>query len=143
MTEQRERICATFAQIYWHDSKLQDLHLVKNPETRQYDLRLDLDLIVSFSEGQVERREQSVIFRGCRIIQTDLDLLGVLLCGGDIGSAGCYPDAVGLEKRKRDKVQRFDLPESQNPLEECMGFFFEMIPPGGQIIIFAKDFELL
>ena len=48
---------------------------------------------------------------------------------GDIGAAGCYPDSVELEKRKRDKVRLFDLPQDLNPLEDCIGFFFEMVPP--------------
>lgn len=143
MTKKSEKVCESFSQILWHDSKLLDLHLIRNPEKRQYDLRLDLNLIVGYSEGKIERRKQSALFSDCRIIQTDLDLLGILLCGGDIGAAGCHPDSVELEKRKRDKVRQFDLPQNQNPLEECIGFFFEMIPPGGQIIIFAKDFELV
>ncbi|MGH9874932.1 MAG: hypothetical protein ACRD9S_20955 [Pyrinomonadaceae bacterium] len=136
-------VCARFSQIYWHDSKLLDLHLLRHPEKKKYDLRLDLDLIVGFSEGNVERRKQSALFRDCRIIQTDLDLLGVLICGGDIGSAGCYLDAVELEKKKRDRLRRFDLPQDQNPLEACIGFFIEMIPPGGELIVFARNFELV
>ena len=143
MSENSETLCASFSKIHWHDSKLLDLHLINHPESLQYDVRLDLDLIVGFSEGKTEYKKQSALFRDCRIIQTDLDLLGVLLCGGDIGAAGCYPDAVGLEERERDKVRQFDLPQHYNPLAECTGFFFEMIPPGGQIIIYAKDFELV
>lgn len=142
MTKNRGKICESFSQILWHDSKLLGLHLSRNPEKPQYDLRLDLNLIVGFSEGKIERREQSALFSDCRIVQTDLDLLGVLLCSGDIGAAGCYLDSIELEKRKRDKVRLFDLPHDLNPLPECIGFFFEMVPPGGQIIIFARDFEL-
>lgn len=143
MTRKNEKICESFSQIRWHDSNLLDLHLIRNPEKRQYDVRLDLNLIVGYSEGKIERRKQSALFSDCRIIQTDLDLLGILLCGGDIGAAGCHPDSAELEKRERDRVRQFDLPQNQNPLEECIGFFFEMIPPGGQIIIFAKAFELV
>ena len=143
MTRTSEEICESFAQIKWHDSKLLGLYLIRNPEKPQYDLRLDLNLIVGFSEGKIERRKQSALFSDCRIIQTDLDLLGILLCSGDIGAAGCYTDSTELEKRKRDKVRLFDLPQDLNPLQECIGFFFEMVPPGGQIIIFAKDFEVV
>lgn len=125
MTKKSEKVCESFSQILWHDSKLLDLHLIRNPEKRQYDLRLDLNLIVGYSEGKIERRKQSALFSDCRIIQTDLDLLGILLCGGDIGAAGCHPDSVELEKRKRDKVRQFDLPQNQNPLEECIGFFLK------------------
>jgi hypothetical protein len=142
MTKTREKICESFSQVRWHDSKLLGLHLFTNSEKLQYDLQLDLDLIVGYSEGNIERRKQSALFSDCRIIQTDLDLLGVLLCSSDIGAAGCYLDSTELENRKRDKVRLFDLPQDRNPLEECIGFFFEMIPPGGQIIIFARDFDL-
>ena len=99
MTKNRGKICESFSQILWHDSKLLGLHLSRNPEKPQYDLRLDLNLIVGFSEGKVERRKQSALFSDCRIIQTDLDLLGILLCSGDIGAAGCHPDSAELEKR--------------------------------------------
>lgn len=142
MAKRSEMICESFRQIKWHDSKLLGLHLIRDPEMPRYDLRLDLNLIVGFLEGKVQRRKQTALFSDCRIIQTDLDLLGVLLCSGDIGAAGCYPDSAELEKRERDKIRLFDLPQDLNPLQECIGFFFEMVPPGGQLIIFAKDFEL-
>ena len=138
-----DEVCAKFSQIYWHDSKLLDLHLLKHPEKKQYDLRLDLDLIVSFSEGRTERSKQSALFHECRIIQADLDLLGVLICGGDIASAVCYADAIEFERENRDKARQFDFPQSYNPLEKCLGFLIEMINPGGEIIVFAKGFELV
>ena len=142
MSKTSEKIYESFSQIRWHDSKLIDVHLIRNPEKPQYDLRLDLNLVVGYSGGKTERRKQSALFSDCRIIETDLDLLGVLLCGGAIGAAGCHLDSGELEKRKRDKVHLFDLPQDQNPLGECIGFFFEMVPPGGEIIVFAKNFEM-
>jgi len=138
-----DEVCARFSQLYWHDSKLLDLHLVKHAEKKRYDLRLDLDLIVSFSEGRIERSNKSALFRECRIVRMDLDLLGVLICGGDIGSAVCYSDAVELERKNKDKARQFDFPQSYNPLEKCLGFLIEMINPGGEIIVFARDFELV
>lgn len=110
MTKSSEMICESFTQIKWHDSKLLGLHLIRDPEMPRYDLRLDLNLIVGFLEGKVQRRKQTALFSDCRIIQTDLDLLGVLLCSADIGAAGCYPDSAELEKRERDKIRLFDLP---------------------------------
>ena len=143
MTKNREKICELFSQIRWHDSKLLGLHLFRNPEKPQFDLRMDLNLIVGFPEGKVEYRKQNALFSDCRIVQTDLDLLGVMWCSGDIGAAVCYLDSVELETTMRNKVRLFDLPQDVNPLPECIGFLFEMIPPGGQIMIFARDFELL
>jgi hypothetical protein len=142
MTKKRDKICESFSQVGWHDSKLLGIYLSRHPEKPQFDVRFDLNLIVGYAEAKIERRKQSALFSDCRIILADVDLLGVLLCSGHIGAAGCYPDSAELEKRKRDKIRLFDLPQDLNPLQECVGFFFEMVPPGGQIIIFAKDFEL-
>ena len=139
----KNEICANFSKLYWHDSKLIDLHILLRSEPRGYDVRFRLDLIVGFPGGKVEYKRHSAIFRDCRIIQTDLDLLGVLFCGGDIGSASCYTDAVELEERERAGAKDFDLPDFHLPLKDCLGFFIEMIPPGGKILIFAKDFELV
>jgi hypothetical protein len=93
-------------------------------------------------KGGNERQEKHIVFRECRIVLADLDLLGVLMCRGDIASAVCYPNAVELERTKRDKTRQFDLPEDHNPLEECLGFRIQMIHPGGEIVVFARDFEL-
>jgi hypothetical protein len=139
----RDEICTRFSKLHWHDSKLLDLHLLRVPGKRKYDLRLDLDLIIAYAEGEIERNNKSAIFRECRIVQMDLDLLGVVICGGDIGSATCYADAVELERENREKARQFGFPQSYNPLEKCLGFFIEMINPGGEIIVFAKDFELV
>lgn len=138
-----DAVCARFSQIYWHDSKLLEMHLLKDEESRHYDLRLDLNLIIDYKEKRRVYEPRSVIFKECRIIRSDLDLLGVLFCGGDISSAVCHKDAVQLERAQRNKVQEFDLPQKQNPLNECMGFQIEMIHPGGEILIFARDFILV
>jgi len=132
-----------FSQVQWHDSKLLNLQLLRHAEKKQYDLRLDLNLIVGFSKGRTERSKKTALFEDCRIIQADLDLLGVLLCDGAIASAVCYTDAVELERKVRDKGRRFDFPDSYNPLEKCLGFLIEMINPGGELIVFARDFQLV
>lgn len=137
----RSEVCARFSEVRWHDSKLLDLSLLKDKTRKKYDLRLSLDLIVGSKQGVIERSKKSVLFRECRILQTDLDLLGVLICGGDIASGICYPYAVELEKGK-DKVRLFDFPQNHNPLEKCVGFLIEMINPGGEILVIARDFEL-
>ena len=138
-----EEVCARFSRIYWHDSKLIDIHILKRVGTRLYDLRLDLDLIISSGEGKVERKRRSAVFRDCRIVQANLDLLGVALCSGDIAVADCYLDAVELEKERRTTRDRFDLPDSDNSLTDCFGFVIRMVPPGGELLIFSREFELL
>src|SRR5258708_9235895 len=138
-----EKICFRFSQVPWHDSKLTDLYLLRDDETKKCDLRLGLDLNVAFSKERIERSKSLAVFKECRILQVDLDLLGVLICGGDIASGVCYEDAVDFERRRRNKAQQFDFPQRYNPLEKCLAFLIEMINPGGEIVVLAKDFELV
>lgn len=138
-----EKVCGRFSQVHWHDSKLLNIHLLKDPEKRAYSLRLDINLIINFSGGKVERRKKTTIFKECRIVQTNLDLLGVLMCGGAVASGSCYKDATQLERNKRNQATDFDLPQDNNPLEKCVGFHIEMIHPGGDIVIFARDFDII
>lgn len=142
MTNRVDEICDLFKQTRWHDSKLLGLHLIGNTNNLEYDLRLDLDLIMGFSQGKVERIRSAALFSGCRILRADLDLLGILMCSRDIGAASCYPDAAALEKRESDKLKLFDLPQDENPLQQYIGFFIEMVPPGGELLIFARHFKV-
>lgn len=139
---QFEEVYARFQQIDWHDSEFLNLHLLKDSENSKCDLWLEINLNISFSKGGYNQVKTNVIFKECRIVQIDLDLLGVIMCSGAIGDAICYKDAAQLEKEVRNKIIQFDLLEKENPLANCLGFYIEMINPGGEIIIFAKDFEL-
>jgi hypothetical protein len=143
MSENKSDICAKFSHVFWHDSELLNVHILRDSEKNQYDLRLDLNVITGFSEGRTETSRKTAVFSDCRIVRADFDLLGVLLCRGAIAAGVCYEDAVELERRKRDKAQEFDLPDSYNGLAECLGFLIDMIHPGGEITIFARDFELI
>lgn len=132
-------VCTRFSQLKWHDSKLLGFSLSKRPEPQTYDLTLNVRL----REDRLALFDKSVVFRKCRIVLLNLDVLGVGLCSGDIGGADCYPDAVAFERKVRDQVASFDLPQDLNPIEECVGFHIQMIHPGGEIIVIAKTFELL
>ncbi|HEV7747249.1 MAG TPA: hypothetical protein VGO56_19795 [Pyrinomonadaceae bacterium] len=137
----KRMVCSRFEGIRWHDSRLFDLSLLREPAEKKYDLRLSLNLIVGFLEGKSQRRMRTAVFTDCRILRTELDLLGVLLCGGDIASASCYSDAVEFE-RGTNETGFIGLPQSHIPLEECLAFLIELINPGGQILVIARDFEL-
>ena len=142
MSDSKAGICARFSQNTWHDSKIIQLHVVKDLENDRYDLLLDLNMIVGYSEGKHERARKTGRFTNCRVIKADLDLLGMLLCGGDLACALCYPDAIEFERKSRDMARDFDLPDERNKLEGCLGFHFDLIHPGGDLIVIARDFSI-
>lgn len=136
-------ICNSFEKLYWHDSRIINLRLLKDSANKRYNLELDIDLYEKNSLGKIEQVLRTVVFKECRIIQVDFDLLGVLFCNGDISSASCHKDAVQFEETKRDKLKYFDFPDAFNSLDSCLGFSIELIHPSGEIIIFAKNFEVI
>ena len=140
--ESSEDVCNNFGQLYWHDSRIINLHLLKDSANRKYNLELDVDLFEKNLSGKLERKGKTIIFKECRIVQLDFDILGLLFCNGDISNAVCYKDAVKLENEKRGKLKHFDFPDTFNPLEKCLGFSIEMIHPAGEILIFARTFEV-
>lgn len=136
-------MCARFDGLLWHDSELLELHLMNDVEGGKYDLRLDLNLYEKNLEGKFAKYRRSVLFIDCRIVQTDLDLLGVMLCSRHIADANCRREVIAYESENRGKLRDFDLPQKHKPLEDCMVFHIEMIHPGGEIVIYAKNFEIV
>ena len=137
-----DEVCARFARLLWHDSRLIGLQLTKDEEAHEYSVQLDLLLYEKNHEGKSVRNKRRVTFKDCRVMQTDLDLLGVLVCGGDIAYGDCHLDAVEYEREHRRKLQEFDLPQAKNPLDSCLVFHIAMIHPGGEVIVYAKDFQV-
>ena len=145
MTEPRpnsDETCARFARLLWHDSELIGYQVTKDEDAYEYSVRLDLLLYEKNQEGKFVRNPRKVTFKDCRILQTDLDLLGVLLCGGAISYGECHTDAPKHEAEHRGRLQEFDLPEAKNPLDSCLVFHIAMCPPGGEVVIYAKDFQV-
>jgi hypothetical protein len=136
-------ICARFDAIQWHDSKLIGFSLIKHNEDRSYEFHIDLKLLIRPIPGKYEWGDKTLILRQCRIICTDIDLLGLQLCGGDIQNGICYKDATSLEKEERNKLQEFDLPQGDDPLAQLLCFKIKLIPPSGEITAFAKNFEMV
>lgn len=138
----KDRVCDAFSQLHWHDSRLSNLNLLKITEAKSYELQLDIDFIEVVAGRPYERNRRIITFKECRLIQLDLDLLGLLFCGGDISNAWCHKDAIGFEKDKRNKIEQFDFPQKHNPLDLCVGFQIQMVHPGGEIHVIARSFEL-
>lgn len=134
--------CERFNSFRWHDSKMVSFELLPNPDEQTYDFCLYIKLLTNNqSEGILNERK--LIFRECRIVQLDLDLLGMQLIGGDIADAFCDTDADLNERKERDQLSHFDLPQDELSLAEFLYFRILFIHPGGEIKIFARSFELL
>jgi hypothetical protein len=125
MAKRSEEICESFQQTRWHDSKLLGLHLISNPESIQYDLRLDIDLIVGFVAGKIERRKSIALFSDCRILQADLDLLGISMCSRDIGAAVVIQTRPHWRKGREIRFG-YSIPRRmETHCKNALAFFFD------------------
>jgi hypothetical protein len=134
-----EQINKTFNSIKWHDSELLGLRIRNDANQRTFDIELEVNVITElrgiFSFTKLR-------FIDARAINLDLDLLGVSMCSGHISGSICYRDAVAIESELRNRRGEFGLPEDSLPFDDTVAFLIEMIHPGGDLLIFARDLQI-
>ena len=133
-----QEICTRFNEIQWHDSQLVALEVAPKGENR-YDVNIDLRLLVNPRPGQYNRRAARLEIQDCRINELTVDTLGIRLTGGDIANAFCERGPALIE---RLESRAFDLPQPEEPFLDIVLFRIVLIPPGGEVNVFAKNFAL-
>ena len=118
-----------FNGLPWHDSQLLGVTISASAEEEKQSVVLDL----AFRAGR-EWRVTAATFRECTIVQLDLDLDGMRVCGHSINTARCLRESPLKEQLTRTKLKYED-----NPLDDYYHFRIAMINPGGELNIVAKD----
>lgn len=136
-------ICKRFNDMHWHDSKLIGFQVFPIEGGLKDDTSFDIKLVTNAQLGKQEWKNVKLILKDCRIIKLNLDLLGKQLCGGDLASAHCEKESALKEYVEGEELKHFDLPQEENPLAELLHFTIQLIHPGGEINVFARDFELV
>jgi hypothetical protein len=140
--------CQRFNSIRLHDSELRGIEmryagLESRPENR-YEIALKVNRCVPRLPHEEERFQPTELrFLQVRYFSTDIDLLGLTYCGGDISDAKCSEDSGFLRKFFSDIVPNFNLPQDEKSLEGLKHFGIYLCNPSGEINIIAKDYVLL
>lgn len=129
-------ICTKFNDIHWHDSQLVGLQ-IGPAGAEQYDISFDLRLLTNSQPGHDELTAARLEIQDCRIIELSVDTLGIRLTGGDIATAFCEA-GPGLVSKLENRA--FDLPQGEAPFKDIIHFTIRLIPPGGEINVFARNF---
>jgi hypothetical protein len=146
-TSQPIQTCHRFNAIRCHDSELRSVlvnYLPTEPGPKfnyQVILRVDLSTAkgVPIKEAFVPIE---VRFVHTRYFQTDLDLLGVGYCGGDISHAECFEEPAFKRQISQAKISQFDLPQEVGSWAGLKHFHVYLCDSSGQINIIAQDFEI-
>jgi hypothetical protein len=133
---------AKISEIQWHDSKFHEQHVIRDYENNCHHVRLDFDLIQSSNKGHSEYATRSLLFRDCKLFQSNLELFGFTFTRGHIAEATFCRSFSDLRGETREAFRRFDFSEGRNPLLDCFFFRLEMIAPGGSLALFAKALEI-
>lgn len=101
-----------------------------------------MELRNSSEDGKALWRSSRLTVKECRVVQMEVDLLGIHLCGGDIANARCEIDSKLKKEVANLNFENFDLPEESNPFEATYHYHVSMIHPGGELNLFARSHEL-
>jgi len=132
-----EDICSRFNSVHWHDSKLVGVQISHTKEDLPDDVYFEIELLTNPQTTNHRRTKTRLIMKDCTIIKLDLDLAGKFVCAHDISTGFCTQES--LLKRQIERELKYE----QKPLAEYLHFTISLIPPGGEINLFARDFELL
>lgn len=140
MSDKYLQVNESLKQIRWHDSKFLSLQLTKARRENHND---EYELSISVLDSNKPDSKPVVVnFLDSRILKLDIDLLGLGQCSGHIGSIYVCEDAQQFEEEYRNRNHDFGLNEESLPLEDLMVFHIELIHPGGEIMIFARDVRI-
>jgi len=129
-------ICERFNGLCWHDSKLLAVQIRRSHDGHSDEVCLGLRMRVG-PDG-TPWKDATVRLKDCTLVMVDLDLVGKRVCSDSIAVAYCEKDSALKERIQRERLER-----EPNVLATFLHFCVSLIHPGGEINIFAKDFELL
>jgi len=138
-------VAERFNQLSWHDSKLRGTCVQRNRERRFDEVTLDLELYSDRQPGGYKRGQATLTLVNCRYVRFTIDLESKRLCSDDISQASCEKDSP-VKSKIEEKISQEPLqirPDRERPLDEYYLFRIQLIPPGGEMIVVAKDFDLV
>ena len=130
-------ICERFNDLHWHDSELIGVQVQRNENNNTDDVHLNIRLLANAQLGNYVWKKARMVIKECTILKLDLDLDGKRVCSDQIALATC-----AAESTLKAQIEQKQLKSEVRPLSEYLHFRILFIPPGGEINIFAKDFEL-
>lgn len=133
MTSLEKEKASEFTNQPWHDAKLLELRVFRDSVLNQDNLACTIE----FETSRNFWRRAVVSFRNCTIAKIDLDLDGKRVCADSIFSATCE-----LESALKKSLEAEQLKNERSPLSDYYHFRILLVSPGGELNVFAKDFDI-
>ena len=128
----KDGIRERFEALQWHDSKLRSFSVVRGADNDDIVLHLELRGL-----SEPELTVATLTLKPATYLKAEVDLDGKYQCSDHIMSAGC--DA---ESELKNELVSSRFKYTPTALDGYYLFDICLIPPGGRIQVFAKDFTL-
>lgn len=128
----KERV-SEFAKLPWHDAKLLAVRVFRDEVANQDNLSCTID----FETIRNSWHRALVLFQNCTLAKINIDLDGKKICADSISRATCEIDS-SLKK----SLEEEQLKSERSPLLDYYHFHIALVPPGGELNVFAKDFDI-
>ena len=121
-----------FNKLEWHDSKLRSFAVVREDDRDNIVLHLELR-----GMSELEFTPAALTLEDAIYLKAEVDLDGKSQCADDISSAVCQIDSA-LKKELLESQLKY----SPTALDGYYLFDIYLIPPGGRIQVFARNYKL-
>jgi len=135
-TPAADTVCGRFNELELHDSRFLGMTIVKREEPPGHDISIDL-AVLRGSYPQFSWEPAQLVFTDSTYVRLDFDLDGKSNCGDAISTSKCVE-----RSELRDALEKGPMRYEQNPLAGYVHFSIFLIPPGGELHVFASDFML-
>lgn len=132
MTLLNKERASEFTNLPWHDAKLLEVRMFRDSADQD-----NVSCTIDFEMARNSLRRAVVLFRNCTIAKIDLDLDGKRVCADSIFDATCE-----LESAFKNSLEADQLKNERKPLNDYYHFRILLVSPGGELDVFAKDFDL-
>lgn len=142
MATEINEITGSFASISWHDCELLRIELLQIYDERRASSTIDVNPVVRAFEGKLVREKFRMDFNDCQFFATSLDLPYLLSSRMSIDSALYYSEISEIKEDYLIEIIERYRGKNGHLLKNGPFFFFEMMEPGGEILIQASSFHI-
>ncbi len=129
----RNELCDSFNKLEWHDSTLLSFAIVRDDDDRD-------NVVFSLELRGISEQEftpATLTLEDATFLRAEVDLEGKSECSDAISSAVC-----AIESALKKELLESQLKYSPTALDGYYLFDIYLIPPGGRIQVFARNFKL-
>jgi len=127
-----ENTSESFNRLFWHDSKLRSLRIIRRDDVDEVVLDVELRGL-----SEKELTPMTVVLEDAVFFFSDIDLQGKRECADDISSAKCE-----TKTNLMITLQNERLKYAPDALAGYFHFGLYLIPPGGALDVIASGFRL-